>query len=96
MTQWEELMVGLLGRVAFPPKEIQAAITRGKKQPDAYVHGYNSCDGKHSVGETAKVVGVTAGTLVPILQQWEAMGIIFEVPSETKGKFYKHLYSLED
>lgn len=96
MTQWEELILGLLGRIAFPASEIRAAITRGKKQPKAYVRGYNSCDGTRSVGQVAKIVGVTTGTIVPILQQWERQGIIFEVRSENKGKFYKHIYRLED
>ncbi|MCH7986507.1 MAG: hypothetical protein IH847_07980 [Acidobacteria bacterium] len=95
MTKTDELIIGLLGRIAFPGDELRSTITRGKKNPRAYVHGYNACNGKNTVNQIAKVVGVTPGTLVPILQQWEKRGIIYEAEAEERGKFYRCLYPLE-
>jgi hypothetical protein len=95
MTEFEEIAVALLGRVAFPPDKLRTAIVRGKKQPEAYLRGYNACDGSRTVAQTAQIVGVTSGTLVPILQQWKRMGIIFEVDGPERGRFYRHLYEVE-
>lgn len=94
MTRYEELLLGLLGRIAFPEDKLRTDITRNKRNPDAYIRGYNACDGRHTVQEVAAVVDVSLGTLVPILQEWERRGIIYELETERKGKFYKHLYPL--
>ncbi len=96
MTKKDELILALLGRIAFPEEKLRVAITRNKRNPEAYLKGYNACDGTRTVGEIAKIVGVTAGTLVPIFQEWERLGIIYELERKEKGKFYKHLYRLEE
>lgn len=95
MTQAEELILAMLARIAFPEEKLRSVVAKAKKNPSAYVRGFNACDGSRSVGDVAKVVGVTAGTLVPILQQWVRLGIIYEVESEEKGKFYRRVYPLE-
>jgi DNA-binding MarR family transcriptional regulator len=61
------------------------------KTPEKYLEGYNACDGEHSVSEIASIVGVTKGTLSPILADWEATGIIYEI-DKAGGKFYKKLF----
>lgn len=96
MTKFEELQLGLLGRIAYPEERLRAVVTRNKRNPEGYVTGYNVCDGKHTVGQIAKVVGVSPGTLVPILQEWERLGIIFEQETGERGKYYRHLYPLEE
>lgn len=96
MTGQDDVIVGLLGRIAFPGEKLRSLIVRSKRNPAAYLRGYNACDGKRAVNEIARVIGVTPGTLVPILQEWERMGIIYEVETESRGKFYRCLYFLEE
>lgn len=87
-----ETVISLLGRIAFTEDEIRAIVTfRKKKRPEKYLEGYNACDGEHSLSEIASIVGVTVGTLSPILADWETTGIIYEI-DKPGGKFYKKLF----
>lgn len=88
-----EIIISLLGRIAFKPEDIRKIVTAKKQNPDKYVEGYNSCDGNHTVTELANIVGVKQPTLSPILQEWEELGIIFEV-EKPKGKFYKKIFPI--
>jgi DNA-binding MarR family transcriptional regulator len=88
-----EIIISLLGRIAFTSDKIREIVTRKKQNPEKYVEGYNACDGNHRVTELANIVGVKQPTLTPILQEWEDLGIIFEVV-KPKGKFYKRLYPI--
>jgi DNA-binding MarR family transcriptional regulator len=45
------------------------------------------------VNELANIVGVTQGTLSPILQEWEELGIVHEV-DKPKDTFYKRLFPI--
>ena len=86
-------IIELLGRIAFPEAKLRKIITTRKRDPQAYINGYNACDGTKPVMELAKIIGVSHGTLSPILKEWENQGIIYEVEG-VGGRFYKHLYSL--
>lgn len=88
-----EIIISLLGRVVLKPEEVRRIVEFKKRNPQNYVNGYNACDGKHSVSEIANVVGVTQGTLSPILAEWESIGIIYEV-EKPGAKFYKKLYPI--
>lgn len=88
-----EIMISLLGRIAFNKDEIQKIVISRKQNPEKYVEGYNTCDGNHSLSEIAKIVGVKAPTLSPILAEWEEIGIVREV-EKSGGKFYKKLFSI--
>jgi len=88
-----EVIISLLGRIAFTPDKVRDIVTYKKQNPQNYIKGYNACDGKHSVSDIAKIVGVTPGTISPILAEWEEMGIIYEV-EKPKGKFYKKLFPI--
>jgi len=88
-----EIIISLLGRMAFTPEEIRKIVTSKKKNPQKYIDGYNACDGKHSISDLAKIINVTTGTLSPILAEWEELGIIYEVERKG-GKFYKKLYPI--
>lgn len=88
-----EVIISLLGRIAFTPEKIRDIVTRKKHNPEKYIEGYNACDGNHQVTELAKIVGVKQPTLTPILQEWKDAGIVFEV-EKPNGKFYKKLYFL--
>jgi DNA-binding MarR family transcriptional regulator len=74
-----EIIISLLGRIAFNKEEVREIVTYKKRNPKKYVEGYNACDGNHSVSELARIIGVTQGTLSPILAEWEDLGIIREV-----------------
>jgi hypothetical protein len=88
-----EILISLLGRIAFPPEKIREIVTQKKKNPEKYVEGYNACDGNHQVIELAAIIGVKQPTLTPILQEWEKEGIVFEM-EKPNGKFYKKLYKI--
>jgi len=88
-----EIIISLLGRIAFNKEEVREIVTYKKRNPKKYVEGYNACDGNHSVSELARIIGVTQGTLSPILAEWEDVGIIREVEGR-KGKFYKKLFPI--
>lgn len=93
LVKQNEIIISLLGRLAFKREEVLDIVTRKKRNPQSYVNGYNACDGEHDLSEIAKVVGVTPGTLSPILKEWEDIGIIFEI-EKPKGKFYKKIFPL--
>lgn len=90
-----QVIISLLGKLAFPEEKLKEIVCKKKQDPAAYLAGYNACDGVHTVTEIAKIIGVTPGTLVPILQSWEKIGIIYETESK-QGKTYKNLYLLAE
>lgn len=88
-----EIIISLLGRLAFNPDKIREIVTKKKQNPEKYVEGYNACDGNRNVNDLAAIVGVTQGTLSPILQEWEELGIIHQ-SDKPKGTFYKKLFPI--
>ena len=90
-----EIIISLLGRIAFDEDKVRKIVVSGKRKDlrKGYIKGYNTCDGAHTVSELANIVGVTEGTLSPILGNWEELGIIYEV-EKPKGKFYKKLFPI--
>lgn len=87
-------IIALLGKMAFKKEEVLRIVTSGKQKAkqEGYVKGYNAFDGEHSVSEIAKIIGVTEGTLSPILQGWEEAGIIYAVIGPRAGKFYRKIF----
>lgn len=88
-----ELIVSLLGRLAFKKEEIIDIITKKKQNPQNYIKGYNACNAERSITDLAKIVGVSRGTLSPILKEWEELGIIFEI-EKPSGRFYKKIFPI--
>jgi hypothetical protein len=88
-----DALISLLGRVAFPEEKLIDFICKNKRNPLAYIRGYNACNGKNTISEIAKIIGVSQPTLTPILQEWESAGIIYETESSI-GKAYCKLYKL--
>jgi len=88
-----EVIISLLGRIAFKPEEVRRIVTHKKQNPENYIRGYNACDGKRSLSEIARIVGVTPGTLSPILAEWAEIGIVYEV-ERPRGKFYKKIFPI--
>lgn len=89
-----EAMVTLMGRFVFPPDQLAKIVMKGKRTPAQYIKAYNLCDGNHGVTKIAKEIGVSQGTLSPILAEWKDIGIVYEV-TKPGGTFYKRLYKLE-
>lgn len=100
MEKKDEIIISLLGRVAFKKDEVRELIVRKKQKEkqQKYIEGYNACDGEHSLSDIAKVIGVVPGTLSPILKEWEEQGIIFEVKKQEEekggGKFYRKIFPI--
>ncbi|MBU7036698.1 MAG: hypothetical protein HXS52_02110 [Theionarchaea archaeon] len=90
-----EIIISLLRRIAFDEDEVREIVVHGKRNnlKQNYIRGYNACDGAHSVNEIADIIGVTSGTLSPILAEWEELGIIYEV-DKPGGKFYKKIFPI--
>lgn len=88
-----EVMISLLGRMAFTPEQVRQIVISRKKNPEKYIEGYNALNGTKTVSEVAKIAGVTQPNMTNILQQWEELGIIYEV-EKPGGKFFKKLFWL--
>lgn len=95
MVRQNKVIISLLARQAIGVKEIGKLVTRGKKNPKAYLKGYNACDGTKSVSDLAEAIGVTPGTLSPILQDWEVKGVVYDVGNSNKPLYIK-LIPLEE
>ncbi len=89
-----EVVITLLGRLVFPPDQLAKMVMKGKRTPAQYIKAYNLCDGNHGVTKIAKEIGVSIGTLSPILAEWKDTGIVYEV-TKPGGTFYKRLYKLD-
>jgi len=93
LVKQNKIIISLLGRLAFKPDDIRRIVTLKKQNPQNYINGYNACNGNNSLSEIARVVGVTPGTLSPILAEWEELGIVYEV-EKPRGKFYRRLFPI--
>lgn len=54
-----EIMISLLGRMAFNPDEVVKIVTSRKQNSQSYINGYNACDGSKTITEIAAIIGVT-------------------------------------
>lgn len=88
-----EVIISLLGRLVFKPDNVRKIVMLKKQNPQNYINGYNACTGEHTVTEIAALIGVTQGTLSPILSEWEELGIIYVV-EKPKGKFYRRIFPI--
>jgi predicted transcriptional regulator of viral defense system len=90
-----EVIISLLGRLAFTPEQVEKIVTSNKqdKFKPKYIKGYNALDGRKTVSDVAKIIGITRGALSPILSHWEELGIIYEI-ERSGGTFYKNLFPI--
>ena len=89
-----EIIISLLARLVMGENKIKDLVTKNKQNPEKYLRGYNSCNGVNTLTDIAKIVGVTVGTLSPILKNWEKEGIIYNIETETSPK-YKSLMKIK-
>lgn len=88
-----EIIISLLGRLAFTVEKVRGIVTSRKRDREAYIRGYNACNGSNTVTKIAEIVEVNPGTISPILQEWEELGIVYEV-ERGRGRFYKKLFPI--
>lgn len=94
MVRQNRVIISLLAKQIFGGEKIKEIVIAKKKNPEAYIKGYNACDGNKSLNDLTKAFGVTPGTLSPILQDWESKGIIFDISSSGRP-LYVNLMTLE-
>jgi hypothetical protein len=68
-------------------------VTRKKRNPEKCPDGYNACDGNHAVAHIVAIVSVKEPTIVPIVQQWEELGIIFDI-EKPGGRSYRKIFPI--
>ena len=78
-----ELIISLLGRIAFKNNELKSMVTKGSKKPKQMTRAYNLGDGTTGVTEIARKAGVAQPSLTNAIDKWERLGIIFK---KKKGK----------
>ena len=88
-----EALIALLARSAIGLEGIAAVVSRGKRDPAAYLKAYNALDGTIGVTEAAKVAGVSQPTMTVVLKSWEEQGIVYNV-GEAGRPLYKRLLLL--
>ncbi len=94
-TKQLDILISLLARREPGIEKIQEVVTRGKRDPDAYVRVYNTLDGTVGVTEAAKAAKVSQPNMTRVLQGWEAQGIIYDVGEKRKPQ-YKRLTILPE
>jgi len=98
LSKQNEVIISLLARNKniFGEEKIKRIITQNKRNPNDYIRGYNSCNGKNTVTELANIIRVKQPTLTPILKFWENEGIIFNMGEKNKPLYVKLLNLEED
>jgi DNA-binding MarR family transcriptional regulator len=76
-----ELIISLLGRIAFENDTLKDMITKGGKKPAQILSAYNLCDGRTTITQIASKAGVTQPALTIAIDKWERLGIIFKKKS---------------
>ncbi|TKJ41431.1 hypothetical protein CEE36_08235 [candidate division TA06 bacterium B3_TA06] len=93
----QELMIKLLARIAYPPEKVREIVAGGKQKVVPWLKAYNLCDGKHDKQkDMAKEAGVDGGAFSRALQEWEKLGIIFQVKNNDGKVCYKAITYLEE
>jgi DNA-binding transcriptional ArsR family regulator len=88
-----EIVISLLARSAIGVDSILETVTKGKKNPAAYIRAYNALRGSLGVTEVAKIARVSKGTMSVTLSSWEEEGIVYDV-GEANRPLYKRLLVL--
>ena len=94
-TKQLDILISLLARQDPGIEKVHEIVTRGKRDPDAYVRVYNTLDGTVGVTEAAKAAKVSQPNMTRVMQGWEAQGIIYDIGDEHKPQ-YKRLTILPE
>jgi len=90
-----DILISLLARRDPGLPFIHRVVTRGKRDPGAYIRVYNSLDGKTTVTQAARLAKVSQPTMTKVLQHWETGGIVYDIGDQRKP-LYKRLTLLPD
>jgi hypothetical protein len=88
-----DVIIALLARLVWTPEKIADTVTRGKRNPSAYLKVYNSLDGVITGKALASMAKVTPPAISYLLKTWEEQGIITNLGTPTQPK-YKRLMSI--
>ncbi|EMR74297.1 hypothetical protein MCGE09_00378 [Thaumarchaeota archaeon SCGC AB-539-E09] len=92
-----EVLISLLGRIAFTEDKVREIVTKNKRVDlrVKYIEGYNACDGNKTITEIAKIIGVDTSTASPIFNDWEDIGIIYESHKKgTRARYYRKIFPI--
>lgn len=73
-----ELVISLLGRIAFENDELKVLIQKGAKKPAQILSAYNLCDGQTPITDIATKAGIAQSSLTEAVEKWERSGIVFK------------------
>jgi CRISPR/Cas system CSM-associated protein Csm2 small subunit len=72
-----ELIISLLGRIAFNEDKLRELILRGSKKK-SILNAYNLCDGERKIKEIAKMVNITPEGVGAAVIKWNKLGIVLK------------------
>ena len=78
LIQQNEIIISLLGRMAFPNDKLKEIIQKGSKKPNEILSAYNRCDGLTTITEIAKNVGIAQQSLFEAVEKWSSLGIVLK------------------
>ena len=90
-----DMLISLLARRDPGVEKITEVVTRGKRDPLAYIRVYNALDGTLGVTKAAKLAKVSQPNMTRVLQGWEADGIVYDLGGQHKPQ-YKKLMTLSE
>jgi len=73
-----ELIISLLGRIAFENDELKTLIVKGSKKPKQILSAYNLCDGQTTITAIANEVDIAQQSLTEAVKKWDELGIIIK------------------
>lgn len=85
-----EAIIGLLARLVWTPEKLAEIVSRGKRNPQAYLKVYNSLDGTITGTRLASAAGVSQPAMAVALKAWQELGIVLNVGTESQPR-YKRL-----
>lgn len=89
-----DLIISLLGRLAFPNDTLKKLVQKGGKKPDEMLLAYNLCDGATSITSIARKANVSQPAVTTAVNRWEELGIILK-RVEGNEVFPRRLYAIE-
>jgi hypothetical protein len=87
------VLIGVMGRVAFPPQTLRQVVRGPGRAADKYVKAYNLCDGTRSMREVGRMSELDSSNMTRAISRWAGAGVVFKLGTEGRPV---HLYRLAD
>jgi len=78
------VLIGLMGRVAFPQKTLRTIVRGPGKAGDKYVKAYNLCDGTRAMREVARLADLDSSNMSKAISRWVEAGVAFKLGSDSR------------